>query len=335
MSDCDECSRLPEAVKGYLPFTSPGEPLVIFSGDLRRSVDGREVSAPGQITLAWKHGPRLNWSIDLDAVGVDDWRAWRYRPEADQSRLRLDFTDTLRAGVDVEVGGDGRGRIPGTSVGDDQAPLDHVVAHWVNLPMILPAAGLHEHHPDDRWHSWTGRWKTTVDGWAITIDARPDHSNVYREAVDAESFVITHTMDLRRSKGTTFAGIEAAEVLSGLQYALSFAVGHWTSPTVPVGFGPDGTVRWSEWAPLHGDRPRRGVGWWVDTRADDLRTFLAAYFAHWATPDRREPLRFATTADPGGLFGVMRRGRGGGVPGGLFAAGRAACRSSRPPVAGG
>jgi hypothetical protein len=211
-------------------------------------------------------------------------------------RLTLDFTATLRAEIDVEFAGDGRGWISGTSVGDDQAPLDHVVAHWVNLPRILPAAGLHEHHPDDRWHSWTGRWQATVGGWTITIDARPDHQVVYGEAVDAESFVVTHTMDLRRSNGTTFTGTEAAQALSGLQYALSFAVGHWTSPAVPVGFGSDGTVRWSEWLPLHLGRPRRGAGWWVDTRADDLSAFVGAYFAHWAAPDRREPLRFATTA---------------------------------------
>jgi hypothetical protein len=296
MSDCEECIELPEPVKGYLPFTNPAEPLVIFSGELRRCVDDGEVSAPGQITLAWKQQAHLNWSIDLDALGEDDWRTWRYRPDDGQARLRLDFSDTLRAEVDVEFGGDGRGWIPGTSVGDDQAPLDHVVAHWVNLPNILPATGLHEHHSDDRWHSWTGRWQTTAGGWAITIDARPDHGSVYREAVDAESFVITHTMDLRRSDGTIFTGAEAAQALSGLQYAISFAVGHWTSPAVPVGFAPDGTARWSEWGPLHGGRPRRGAGWWVDTRGDDLSAFLAAYFTHWPVPDRREPLRFGTTA---------------------------------------
>jgi hypothetical protein len=85
MNDCEECAELPEAVEGYLPFTSAGEPLVIFSGGLRRSVDDREVSALGQITLAWKQGPRLNWSIDLDTVCGDDWRAWRYRPEDGQT----------------------------------------------------------------------------------------------------------------------------------------------------------------------------------------------------------------------------------------------------------
>ena len=39
----------------------------------------------------------------------------------------------------------------------------------------------------------------------------------------------------------------------------------------------------------------------------------------------------ASIYDPGGLFGVMRRGRVRGVPGGWFGVGPAACRSSRPP----
>jgi hypothetical protein len=296
ITQCEECGELPAPVEGYMALTSPGEPLVIFAGGVRRSIDHRDASAPGQVTLTWKQQPHLDWSVDLDAAASDaDWRAWQYRPEDGAARLALDFTDTLHAEIDVQLSGDGKGWIPGGSVGDATAPLDHVVAHWVNLPRILPAAGLHAHQ-DDGVHSWGGRWQAQVGGWIITIDARPDHHAVYREAAEAESFVITHTMDLRRSDGATFTGTEASEVLSGLQYALSFAVGHWTCPAVPVGFAADGTVRWSEWFPLHAGRPRRGAGWWVDTRAEDLTALIAAYFAHWEDAGKREPLHFATTS---------------------------------------
>lgn len=296
MTECDDCGSLPSAVPSYLALGAPGEPLTIFAGALRRSLGDGEVSAPGQVVLTWKQRPHLGWSVDLDTVADDaGYRAWRYRPEEGTAQIYLDFTDTVRAEVDVQFGGDGKGWLAGGTVGDEAVPLDHVIAHWVNVPMILPAEGLHEHGPDG-YRTWSGRWRASVGGWTVTVDARPDHSSVYAPAVEAESFVITHTMDLRRADGTTFTGSDAAEILSGLQYAFSFVLGHWACPAVPVGYGPSGEVLWSQWYPLHAGRPRRGAGWWVDTRSDDLTALVTAFFTHWIDPAKREPLRFATTS---------------------------------------
>jgi hypothetical protein len=296
MTRCEECAELPTPVAAYLALTAPGEPLVIFTGGIQRCTAEHTASAPGRITQTWKRRPHLDWSVDLDGVASDaDWRAWQYEPEDGEARLALDFTDTLRAEIDVRLIRDGEGWIPGGSVGDEATPLDHVVAHWVNLPMLFPAAGLHAHR-EEGVHAWSGRFRAQVGGWTVTIDARPDHGAVYREAAEAESFVITHTMDLRRSDGATFTGTEASDVLSGLQYALSFAVGHWTCPAVPVGFARDGSVRWSEWFPLHAGRPRGGAGWWVNTRSEDLTALLTAYFAHWLDTSKRQLLHFATTS---------------------------------------
>ena len=283
-------------VVAYLPLTSPSEPLVVYRGLIRRSADGRELSAPGAITLTWKRRPHLSWSVDLDTVDShDDWRAWRYKPEDSAVRLLL-AVDAMEAEVDAQFAGDGKGWLPGGSVGDGTAPLQRVVAHWINMPRALPSAGLHEHRADGSYTTWSGRWQAKINGWLATIDARPDHNQVYAGAVDAESFVITHMMEIRREDGATFTGDEVAEVLSGLQYAVSFAVGHWTCPAVPIGYGADGDVRWSEWYPLYADRPRRGAGWWADTRGEDLTELVTAYFEHWAEPAKREPLRFATTS---------------------------------------
>ncbi len=180
-------------------------------------------------------------------------------------------------------------------MGTPDDPIDHVVAHWVNLPRILPASVIHQHH-NGRRTTYSGRWTVDVGGWQIVIDARPDHQQAFSQACADESFVITHTMDLRRADGSAFTGRQASDILAALQYALSFAVGYWAPPAAPVGYAADGTIRWAEWGPTHGGRPRRGAGWWIDTRSDDLRAFVAAYVAHWNDPALREPLRFATTS---------------------------------------
>jgi hypothetical protein len=296
MTACQDCKDLPRAVDSWLPLTGPGVPLVIFEGEMRRSAGTGEVTAPGRISLAWKRRPRLVWSVDLDGVTGSEYVAWQHRPGQGMERLALDLEDMPRAEVDVQVAGSGNGWLKGDAVGDEDAPLDHVVAHWINLPMIRPATtSLHDHR-GDAWRTWDGRWQMVMDGWTVTIDARPDHSGVYREAAEAESFVITHVMDLRRSDDSTFTGAEATEALTVLQYAFSFAVGHWTCPAVPVGFGPDGEVRWSDWRPLYADPPRRGAGWWADTRSDDLANFVKAFFTHWSDAAKCEPLKFAVTS---------------------------------------
>jgi hypothetical protein len=296
MTDCDECNSLPTTVPGYLVPADPGEPLTLFAGEIRRTISGQDIATPGRVTLTWKQTAHLAWSVDLDAVTEEiAYQAWHYRPEQGKARIALDFTNTLRAELDVRFHGEGKGWIPGSTIGEEIVRLDHVIAHWVNLPMILPASGLHEHNHDS-YRTWSGRWRASFAGWTVTIDARPDHREVYDQAVEAESFVITHTMDLRRSDGTEFTGADAGDILSGLQYALSFAVGHWTCPAMPIGYGPDGEILWSQWFPLHAGRPRRGAGWWANTRSEDLTALLTSYFSHWMDPAKRELLRHATTA---------------------------------------
>ena len=285
-------------MSGYFPLNEPGVPLILFDGQLRRTIAGQEISAPGRVTLTWRtERASLLWTVDLDTVSDEtSYMAWRYRPGQDSAQIAIDFADLRSAHLDVRLNGEGKGWIPGSTLGDDTAQLDHLIAHWINLPMILPASGLHEHHRDGGSTTWGGRWQTSFAGWALTIDARPDHPRVYERAREEESFVITHVMDLRRNDGTAFPGAEAADVLTGLQYALSFAVGHWTSPALPVGYDASGVIRWSQWHPLHTGRPRRGAGWWADTRSEDLEAFVASYFDHWTDLSKREPLRFATTA---------------------------------------
>lgn len=294
--DCEYCRDLPEPTSSYLPLSDPGEPLVIYAGPLQRRLDDRDVSAPGQVTLTWKQLTHLEWSVDPDwSADEPGWEAWRHRLDQAPIRIMAQLTEALRVDIEAQFRSDGNGWIDGQVVGDPDAPLNHVVAHWINLPSLLPAAGLHE-HDGEGWRTWTGRWIISLGEWVVTIDARPDHGEVYRRAVEDESFVITHVMDLRRADGANFTGANADEVLSCLHYAMSFAVGHWTCPAVPIGYGLSGELVWSKWAPLRADRPRRGAGWWDPTQSHDLRTFLAAYHNHWSEPNTREPLRFATTA---------------------------------------
>ena len=86
----------------------------------------------------------------------------------------------------------------------------------------------------------------SVDGWTVTIDRRDDHDEIWNRVKAEGTFGVTHVDEVRRTDGSSFLPSDVGPVLDALQFGMSFAVGRWVSPTVPVGFGPDGRQVWEQ-----------------------------------------------------------------------------------------
>jgi hypothetical protein len=108
-----------------------------------------------------------------------------------------------------------------------------------------------------------------------------------------EQFVVTHVGELRRLDGSPFDAESAGYVLFGWQLAMSFALGRWVAPAVPVGFDRAGQQIWQQWAPWRCDTLRGYESWWDAHTGDDLAAFVAAFLGAYLDPNRHDEVRLA------------------------------------------
>lgn len=289
---CDEWTHLPQPLKGLVPFSAPGDPLVIWDGEIvGRRGDGPLVRVPAQINLAWRRSGGLRWAVDKGSLTPEQEQNWRHSFHASKS-FHVEFGGELTE-LDAGMGDEYGGVINGGEVGDREATLDHVIAHWIGFPELIAGEQIHA-HIGDGWRTWRGRYRATLHGWQVTFDARPDLQHVLRAARDSDARVVTHVMSIRRADGSGFTPDQAKDLLFGLQCAVSFARGHWACPAVPVGFDASGRAVWSEWHPLFADPPFDGRGWWNAFRVQDLFDAVDKYLTHWFDPTKKRVLRSAT-----------------------------------------
>lgn len=164
----------------------------------------------------------------------------------------------------------------GGEFGEPDARISRVLAHWFNLPNWIGPVALSMVKGDGYQHVWRGRWTFNIADWRITFDARPDHSKIWRELHESRVFVMTHVMEMKRTDGTSFSPAEAKKVLSALHMGLSFALGRFVAPMLPVGLDIDGARVWESWRASFCD-PARSInaGWWYYQDLDSLQNLLA------------------------------------------------------------
>ncbi|GAB2331386.1 hypothetical protein STREPTOSP366_65350 [Streptomyces variabilis] len=181
----------------------------------------------------------------------------------------------------------------GTSYGDATVPLDRVVAHWFNLPHWHGSAHLVARAADGTPRLVpAGRSVYEADGWKITLDVRPDHKAVFSGVRRADVYAMTHVMEIRRLNGTTFTAAEVTPVLGALHVGLSFALGRWVAPALPVGQNDQRETVWGQWRPMLCD-PARGIssGWWYPEDQTSVVDLLACLLPAFRDPYRGQALR--------------------------------------------
>ncbi|PAK26235.1 hypothetical protein CJD44_11575 [Streptomyces sp. alain-838] len=132
-----------------------------------------------------------------------------------------------------------------------------------------------------------------ADGWKIILDVRPDdHNAVFAGVRQADVYVMSHVMEIRRPNGNTFTAAEVTTVLSALHVGLSFALGRWVAPALPVGQNDHEQTVWGQWGPMLCDPARRiSSGWWYPEDQESMADLLACLLPAFRDPDKRQALR--------------------------------------------
>lgn len=274
------------ALEPIYPLNAPGESITLFRGPVKGFADGVDVEGTVQLHCVSKLD--LSWRITEDEeniprrslLDIDDVNITLQLPTGDHTfpAHRRDFFG---------------GWLDGTSVGDADAPLARVVAHWMNLPAMSAPTRI---TGGDKFEWFTGRWAAIIDGWKIVIDRRPDHSDVWALLREKQAIAITHVMEVRREDGSCFTASEVKPVLTALQFSLSFAAGRWVAPALPVGLDASGHLRWQEWGTLH-CTPGRSSGlawWWHD--GNDTEEYLRCTIPRFKDEEDGFTLRFLMTS---------------------------------------
>ena len=239
-------------------------------------VSGRvELTCSNGFSFEWEAGDGASPGFaDLDEVSLT---------------LRRPAGDMIMPGMPRNVFG---GWSNGAVFGDSKTSLTRILVHWFNLPNWHGPLGLVEKTPRGQ-HEWSGRWSLEAGGWKITLDVRPDHQQVWQELHKTDVYVMTHVMEVRRADDSAFTADEADPLLTALHVGISFALGRWAAPMLPVGEDIDGHVRWEQWQGSHCD-PARGIsdGWWYDQDHESLGDFLSLVIDAFADPDKLTSLRF-------------------------------------------
>lgn len=272
------------------PFNGPNQPIPLYAGPIGGL--GR-ADVPGVVELSCIPRPSLDWSVrPVSAPGFanrSEVTLVLRRPDGD-----MQVPGWVR-GIDIE-GPDGTlsggGWSNGAVFGRDDAPLSRIMVHWLNLPDWHGPIPLADTAADGTQWQWLGRWMIEVGGWKIILDARPDHAQVWRDLHKAYTYVMTHVMELRRQDGTNFTAAEAEPVLEALHLGVSFALGRWAAPMLPVGQDAAGNIVWENWAASHCDPAQRpSPGWWYDQDHESLADLLRRVITASADPDTLFRLR--------------------------------------------
>jgi hypothetical protein len=276
------------------PFDEPNQPVTLHAGQIGGLAVG---DLPGAVELSWTPRPSLNWSVGLvtspEFANRREATLLLRRPGGDMevpAWVRgIDFDSQTEA---LSSGGWSNGAV----FGSEEAPLDRIIAHWFNLPNWNGPIPLADTTADGTRRKWSGRWMIDSEGWKVTIDVRPDHGRVWRDLYKADTYVMTHVMELRRADGGEFTAAEAEPVLTALHVGFSFALGRWTAPMLPVGVTPSGNVAWESWAVGHCDPAQApSSGWWYERDHESLTDFLRPVIAASEDPDALFRLRFQMT----------------------------------------
>ena len=211
------------------PFNEPGQPIVLYEGPVGGPATN---DAPGVVELSCVPELNVAWRVEGGSVTeIPDDRAVTLL-------LRRRSGDAQVPGIAREAND---GWSNGAVVGTADAPLKRIVAHWFNLPNFHGPIALTA-TAEAGGHWWLGRWETEVDGWKVTVDVRPDHDRVWRDLHRAHVYVMTHVTEVRRADGATFTAAEAEPLLAALHVGVSFALGRWAAPMLPVGEASTGEV---------------------------------------------------------------------------------------------
>ncbi len=272
-------SNIPPALAPIYPYGRPAEPISLHEGSI--SVGGRFVE--GRIEFRLAPRPEVTWAVEPGHRVPEGQLELGIEHAAGPARL---VGQSNRRGLNCAMGW-----VDVAEVGSADAELDRVLVHWLNLPALASATGDLIELPDGT--EFPGRWSAELGGWTATVDRRHDHREVWKLLRAEGAIAITHVMEIRRTNGGPFAPAEVEPVLDALHLGMSFALGRWVAPALPVGLDSEDRPVWEQWGARHCTAGAPGtLRWWFEQRDWELAELLRLLVDRFVDPDQQFSLRF-------------------------------------------
>ncbi|QDU27359.1 hypothetical protein ETAA8_24460 [Anatilimnocola aggregata] len=198
--------------------------------------------------------------------------------------------------------------------------ISRAVVHLFNLPKFLSAQDyiFRTHEPPLFGGCRCGRVVLRFDGWTITIAANLQTGKMLEELKEKGGYAITHICEIVREDSSQFSTKSVTEIITCLQYFLSFAFGRWSAVALPVGFDENGRVVHEEWGlPMVSDGAWNSSQSWFCEQEGEI---LSQVFPGFANLFFQKTWRKALTNALYWYLGASDRGVGIGVDTGLILA---------------
>jgi hypothetical protein len=129
------------------------------------------------------------------------------------------------------------------------------------------------------------------NGYEIVIMETRDTAQTMKSLKQRGGRGITHTGRIQKLDNSPLVPDEVVELLFMLNQFLSFAMGSWTSPILPVAYDRSRARIWESWGLRKIDSWRRHQSWFDDHRAEMLTPAFKGFAELWNDSTWSETLR--------------------------------------------
>lgn len=249
---------LPKPIQPVYPGLAVNDPIELYDGELEVRYNGTEVRAPGWLRVHFLPSPETRFELH-SPTGA--WEAmtqpsnflraaklWvpKYQRELDcvVTHLTPSWSVPESSPKRFTIGG----VLSGSAVTSDASAISKLHLPVVNLGTYLGTwvGTTKEENESQLVHGWAGRLVLQAEGWRITLDSGVDCEEIFKTLRDTGGFGITHNGMIEQEDRKPFGAKEADEILSALNYFLSFWRGHWCGAMAPIGYDTNGEEVWRQ-----------------------------------------------------------------------------------------
>jgi hypothetical protein len=294
----EQAPEVPAAMASPFPLGNPGDSLRLVAGSVTLGDGERAWPVQANIDLVWLPWPRFHFEIP-EFTPDEQLRSHLFQSLLSPPKpvtLRLeDGTVVDRAWIRVEQlsfdGDAARARLAGRVHPGLVRPRDADVTSAAFLvPNFESPAGVPVRYV---WGSSLGRQTLAGGGWEITLDNVEGTNEVLKRLKTASGYAVTQVGQLTRSDRSRFRAADLTEVLTALNWYLSFAAGRWTGPTLVQGRSSDGRPAWELWHLSRTDPFRTRTSWVVEMLDGQFPAPFPGFMSRLADEVWRDAVRLA------------------------------------------
>ncbi len=298
---------LSKPIQPVYPGLAVNDPIELYSGELEVRYNGTEVRAPGWLRVHFLPSPQTRFELHSPTGASEAMtqpsnflkaaKLWvpKYQRELDcvVTHLTPSWSVPESSPKRFTLGG----ALSGSAATSDASTISELHLPVVNLGSYRGTwvGTTKEENEKQQVHGWAGRLVLEADCWRITLDSGEDCEEIIKALRDTGGFGITHNGMIEQTGREPFGAKDADEILSALNYFLSFWRGQWCGAVASIGYDANGQEVWRQ---LHVARlsqwSRETRSWSSDhVLANEQGQAFAGFWKLWQDQEWSDTLKVA------------------------------------------